>query len=66
MVMLVLVCVSGDACMCVSGDACMCVSVIYSIRQINPELVSQFEEKGMMFVGRDVEGNRMEIVELTG
>ncbi|XP_074048467.1 CTP synthase 2 [Macrotis lagotis] len=32
--------------------------------EVNPELVQQFEEKGLKFVGRDVEGERMEIVEL--
>eukprot|EP00039_Didymoeca_costata_P011985 m.171219 g.171219 ORF g.171219 m.171219 type:complete len:635 (-) comp15348_c1_seq5:2102-4006(-) len=34
--------------------------------EVNPKLISQFEEKGMKFVGRDVEGNRMEILELEG
>ncbi|XP_070568114.1 CTP synthase 1-like [Ptychodera flava] len=32
--------------------------------EVNPKLVSQFEEKGMKFVGHDVEGERMEIMEL--
>lgn len=32
--------------------------------EVNPEYVSQFEEKGMKFVGRDVEGERMEIMEI--
>lgn len=32
--------------------------------EVNPELVSKFEEKGMMFVGRDDDGKRMEIMEL--
>ncbi len=34
--------------------------------EINPKLVSRFEEKGMRFVGQDVEGERMEIMELSG
>ncbi|KAL9969355.1 hypothetical protein ACROYT_G021559 [Oculina patagonica] len=32
--------------------------------EVNPTHVSQFEEKGMKFVGRDVEGERMEIMEI--
>ena len=32
--------------------------------EVNPEMVSKFEEKGMMFVGRDDDGKRMEIMEL--
>ena len=36
------------------------------ISQVNPELKSAFEEKGMKFVGQDVEGERMEVVELEG
>uniref|UniRef100_A0A7N4PW73 CTP synthase n=1 Tax=Sarcophilus harrisii TaxID=9305 RepID=A0A7N4PW73_SARHA len=32
--------------------------------EVNPELIQQFEEKGLKFVGRDVEGERMEIIEL--
>ncbi|XP_025024141.1 CTP synthase 1 isoform X2 [Python bivittatus] len=31
---------------------------------VNPELKNSFEEKGMKFVGQDVEGERMEVVEL--
>ncbi|XP_042294814.1 CTP synthase 1-like [Sceloporus undulatus] len=34
--------------------------------EVNPELKNAFEEKGMKFVGQDVEGERMEIVELEG
>ncbi len=34
--------------------------------QVNPELKSHFEEKGFRFVGQDVEGERMEIIELDG
>lgn len=34
--------------------------------QVNPELKDRFEEKGMKFVGQDVEGERMEVVELEG
>ncbi|XP_007500926.1 CTP synthase 2 isoform X2 [Monodelphis domestica] len=32
--------------------------------EVNPELIQQFEEKGLKFVGRDIEGERMEIIEL--
>lgn len=32
--------------------------------QVNPELVPQFEAKGMRFVGHDTEGQRMEVMEL--
>ncbi|KAJ7385788.1 CTP synthase 1 [Desmophyllum pertusum] len=32
--------------------------------EVNPAYVSQIEEKGMKFVGRDVEGERMEIMEI--
>lgn len=34
--------------------------------KVNPAYVSQIEEKGMKFVGRDVEGERMEIMEIKG
>lgn len=34
--------------------------------QVNPELKSHFEEKGFCFVGQDVEGERMEVIELDG
>ncbi|XP_042631815.1 CTP synthase 1 [Cyprinus carpio] len=32
--------------------------------QVNPELTQHFEEKGFRFVGQDVEGERMEVIEL--
>ncbi|KAJ0055385.1 hypothetical protein NL108_016875, partial [Boleophthalmus pectinirostris] len=31
---------------------------------VNPELKSHFEEKGFRFVGQDIEGERMEVIEL--
>lgn len=34
--------------------------------EVNPELVPQFEEAGLRFVGKDETGTRMEIVELKG
>ena len=34
--------------------------------KVNPKYISQIEEKGMKFVGRDVEGERMEIMEIKG
>lgn len=33
---------------------------------MNPELKNHFEKKGLQFVGQDVEGQRMEIIELKG
>lgn len=38
----------------------------FSYVQVNPELKHSFEEKGFHFVGQDVEGERMEIIELDG
>ncbi|KAJ3609317.1 hypothetical protein NHX12_023840 [Muraenolepis orangiensis] len=32
--------------------------------EVNPELTGHFEEKGLHFVGHDVEGERMEVIEL--
>ncbi|XP_065056972.1 CTP synthase 1-like [Rhopilema esculentum] len=32
--------------------------------EVNPSFVAQFEERGMNFVGTDVDGQRMEIIEL--
>lgn len=32
--------------------------------EVNPSLIKHFEEKGMKFVGHDVEGERMEIMEI--
>uniref|UniRef100_A0A8C2JK03 CTP synthase n=1 Tax=Cyprinus carpio TaxID=7962 RepID=A0A8C2JK03_CYPCA len=34
--------------------------------EVNPELTQHFEEKGFRFVGQDVEGERMEVIELDG
>lgn len=36
------------------------------LSKVNPSYVKQFEENGMQFVGRDVEGERMEIMEIKG
>ena len=33
---------------------------------MNPTFVAQFEERGLTFVGTDVDGQRMEIIELQG
>lgn len=33
---------------------------------MNPELKSHFEDKGFRFVGQDIEGERMEVIELDG
>ena len=33
---------------------------------MNPSFVEQFEERGLKFVGTDVDGQRMEIIELQG
>lgn len=32
--------------------------------EVNPEMVSKIEEKGLLFVGKDETGERMEVVEL--
>ena len=34
--------------------------------QVNPDLKHHFEEKGLHFVGEDVDGERMEVIELEG
>ena len=34
--------------------------------EVNPALVKHFEERGMKFVGHDVEGERMEMMEIEG
>ncbi|XP_034467667.1 CTP synthase 1-like [Hippoglossus hippoglossus] len=34
--------------------------------EVNPELKQHFEKKGFIFVGQDVEGERMEVIELEG
>lgn len=34
--------------------------------QVNPKVVDKLEENGLMFVGRDVDNERMEILELKG
>lgn len=34
--------------------------------QVNPELKHHFEKNGLQFVGQDVEGERMEVIELEG
>lgn len=48
----------------------ICVNVlIYEIMcllQINPKYISEFEKNGMIFVGQDEDGERMEIMELKG
>ncbi|KAG8508836.1 CTP synthase 2, partial [Galemys pyrenaicus] len=32
--------------------------------EVNPQLIKQFEKKDLNFVGQDVDGERMEIIEL--
>lgn len=34
--------------------------------EVNPSYIKQFEDSGMQFVGRDVEGKRMEVMEIKG
>lgn len=34
--------------------------------EVNPDMINQFENKDLCFVGEDVDGKRMEIIELTG
>lgn len=40
--------------------------ITVSSAQVNPELKSHFEDKGFRFVGQDIEGERMEVIELDG
>lgn len=44
----------------------MCLILNVVLVEVNPELKSHFEEKGFRFVGQDVEGERMEVIELDG
>ena len=37
-----------------------------SALQVNPDLKHHFEGKGLHFVGEDVDGERMEVIELEG
>ena len=37
-----------------------------SVLQVNPDLKHHFEGKGLHFVGEDVDGERMEVIELEG
>ena len=49
------------------GDGKPCTHVYERHRhryEVNPELVAALEDKGMRFVGRDVNGERMEVMEL--
>jgi CTP synthase len=34
--------------------------------EVNPEMVEELEAAGLRFVGKDTEGERMEIIELKG
>lgn len=49
--------------------SCLNFSVVQSLTflyfQVNPNMINQFEEKDLCFVGQDVDGKRMEIIELT-
>lgn len=36
------------------------------LSQVNPEMKADFEKNGLRFAGQDVEGERMEIIELEG
>lgn len=42
------------------------VVFIFDFVQVNPELKNHFEDKGFRFVGQDIEGERMEVIELDG
>lgn len=46
--------------------ACLKAILFLLSTQVNPELKQHFEEKGFRFVGQDVEGERMEVIELDG
>lgn len=49
--------------------SCLNFSVVQSLTflyfQVNPNMINRFEEKDLCFVGQDVDGKRMEIIELT-
>ena len=32
--------------------------------EVNPDMIEEFEQAGLRFVGKDTEGERMEIIEL--
>lgn len=40
--------------------------VPFACFQVNPELKHHFEDRGFRFVGQDLEGERMEVIELEG
>ena len=56
---------------CVCVCVCVCVTPLFTSstrlsHQVNPTYVHDIETKGMVFVGHDEEGQRMEILELKG
>uniref|UniRef100_A0A672R4D6 CTP synthase n=1 Tax=Sinocyclocheilus grahami TaxID=75366 RepID=A0A672R4D6_SINGR len=48
----------------ISGTKYLLLLMFLLFAQVNPELKQHFEEKGFRFVGQDVEGERMEVIEL--
>lgn len=42
------------------------LSFDFVFMQVNPELKNHFEDTGFRFVGQDIEGERMEVIELDG
>lgn len=47
-----------------SALLCCPKTVNFLFFQVNPSLISQLEQKDLSFVGQDVDGERMEIIEL--
>lgn len=45
---------------------CSDFPLIVFLSQVNPEMKSDLEKNGLQFVGQDVEGERMEVIELEG
>lgn len=40
--------------------------IFFFLFQVNIKYIKDFEQSGMQFVGRDVDGERMEIMEIKG
>lgn len=43
---------------------CFAEALNFLFFQVNPSLISQLEQNDLRFVGQDVDGERMEIIEL--
>uniref|UniRef100_A0A2I2ZWD0 CTP synthase n=1 Tax=Gorilla gorilla gorilla TaxID=9595 RepID=A0A2I2ZWD0_GORGO len=47
-----------------AGIALWPINTEFLVLQVNPNLIKQFEQNDLSFVGQDVDGDRMEIIEL--